>query len=67
MSENKQYENGVAVIEIGRNVSAIAAAFGFLQDLLAGFLKAKPCTPATHIVAASATERKEFIPVLFHK
>ena len=29
-SENKQYENGVAVIEIGRNVSAVAAAFGFL-------------------------------------
>ena len=67
MSENKQYENGVAVIEIGRNVSAVAAAFRFLQDLFAGLFKAKSCTPAAHIVAASAAERKEFIPVLFHK
>ena len=30
MSENKQYENGMAVIEIDCNVSAVAAAFGFL-------------------------------------
>ena len=67
MSENKQYENGVAVIEIDRNVSAVAAAFRFLQDLFAGLFKAKPCTPAAHVVAASAAERKEFIPMLFHK
>ena len=30
MSENKQYENGVVVIEVDRNVSAVASAFGFL-------------------------------------
>ena len=67
ISENKQYENGVVVIEIDRNVSAVAAAFGFLQDLLSRFFKSKPCTPAAHVVAASAAERKEFIPVLFYK
>ena len=58
---------GVVVIEIDCNVSAVAAAFGFLQDLLSRFFKTKPCTPAAHVVAASAAERKEFIPVLFHK
>ena len=67
MSENKQYENGVAVIEINRNVSAVAAALGFLQDLFAGFFKAKPCTPTTHVVAAASAECKKFIPVFFHK
>ena len=67
MSENKQYENGVAVIEIDRNVSAVAAAFRFLQDLFAGLFKAKPCTPAAHVVAASAAEREQLVPVLFHK
>ena len=58
---------GVVVIEVYRNVSAVAAAFGFLQDLFAGFLKAEPCTPAAHVVAAASAERKEFIPMLFHK
>ena len=67
MSENKQYENGVAVIEIGRNVSAVASAFGFLQDLFAGLFKTKPCTPAAHVVAASAAEREQLVPVLFYK
>ena len=48
----------MVVIEIDRNVSAVAAAFRFLQDLFAGFLKAKPCTPAAHIITASAAERE---------
>ena len=55
------------VIEVDRNISAVAAAFGFLQDLFAGLFKAEACTPTAHIVAASAAERKEFIPMLFHK
>lgn len=59
--------NGVVVIEIDRNVSAVAAAFRFLQDLLAGLFKAESCTPSAHVVAASAAECEEFIPVLFHK
>ena len=58
---------GVVVVQIDRNVSAVAAAFRFLQDLFAGFLKAESCTPATHVVAAASAERKEFIPVLFYK
>ncbi len=58
---------GVVVVQIDRNVSAVAAAFGFLQDLFAGFLKAEACTPTTHVVAAASAERKEFIPMLFHK
>ena len=67
MSENKQYENGVAVIEIDRNVSAVAAAFRFLQDLFAGLFKAEACTPTAHVVAASATECEQLVPMLFHK
>ena len=65
-SEQAKFD-GVVVIEIDCNVSAVAAAFGFLQDLLAGFFKAESCTPAAHVVAASAAERKEFIPMLFYK
>ena len=67
MSENKQYENGVAVIEIDRNVSAVAAAFGFLQDLLSRFLETKSCTPSAHVVAAASAEHEQLVPVLFHK
>ena len=59
--------DGVGVIEVYRNVSAVAAAFRFLQDLFAGFLKAESCTPSAHVVAAASAERKEFIPMLFHK
>ena len=59
--------NGVVVIEIDCNISAVAAAFRFLQDLFAGFLKAESCTPSAHVVAAASAERKEFIPVLFYK
>ena len=67
MSKNKQYENGVVVVQIDRNVSAVAAAFGFLQDLHSRFFKSKPCTPAAHVVAASATECEQLVPMLFHK
>ena len=65
-SEQAKFD-GVVVIEIDRNVSAVAATFGFLQDLFAGFLKAESCTPSAHVVAAASAERKEFIPVLFYK
>ena len=58
---------GVVVIEVYRNVSAVAAAFGFLQDLFSGFLEAKPCTPATHVITASAAECEQLVPMLFHK
>ena len=58
---------GVVVVQIDRNVSAVAATFGFLQDLLAGLFKAESCTPAAHVVAASAAECEEFIPMLFYK
>ena len=57
----------MVVIEVYRNVSAVAAAFGFLQDLFSGFLEAKPCTPATHVVAAASAEHEQLVPVLFHK
>ena len=58
---------GVVVIEIDCDVSAVAAAFRFLQDLFAGLFKTKPCTPTAHVVAASAAECEEFIPMLFYK
>ena len=67
MSKNKRYENGVVVVQIDRNVSAVAAAFGFLQDLLSRFFKSKLCTPAAHIVAASAAECEQLVPMLFYK
>ena len=58
----------MVVIEIDRNVSAVAAAFGFLQDLLAGLFKAESCTPAAHVVAAAASaEREQLVPMFFHK
>lgn len=65
-SEQSKFD-GVVVIEIDRNVSAVAAAFGFLQDLFSGFLEAKPCTPSAHVVAASAAECEQLVPMLFHK
>jgi len=58
---------GVVVIEVYRNVSAVAAAFGFLQDLLSRFFKTKPCTPATHVITASAAECEQLVPMFFHK
>ena len=57
----------MVVVQIDRNVSAVAAAFGFLQDLFAGFLKAESCTPAAHVVAASAAECEQLVPMLFHQ
>ena len=57
----------MVVIEVYRNVSAVAAAFGFLQDLFSRFFKTKPCTPATHVITASAAEREQLVTVLFHK
>ena len=57
----------MVVVQIDRNVSAVAAAFCFLQDLFADLFKTKPCTPAAHIVAAASAEREQFVPMLFHK
>ena len=57
----------MVVVQIDRNVSAVAAAFGFLQDLLSRFFKSKLCTPAAHIVAAASAEREQLVPMLFHK
>ena len=57
----------MVVVQIDRNVSAVAAAFRFLQDLFASLFKAESCTPAAHVVAASATECEQLVPVLFHK
>ena len=59
--------NGVVVIEIDRNVSAVAAAFRFLQDLLAGLFKAESCTPSAHVVAASAAECEDEIMKVHNK
>ena len=57
----------VVVIEVNCNVSAVASTFGFLQDLLAGLFKTKSCTPAAHIITASAAECEQLVPMLFYK